>query len=231
MTGRIGTEKVQRSDLPALVELIQLEYQPSQLLYLVSTSFTRQPLRFNDQLYQPASLSLKGVHAAAQTSSATPTLILSEPVAPLQAAIEAGECAGCRVSRIVTFSTELEPPYGDGGGAQFEAENWQVERVLRLDRHQLHLKLVPALYLEKKNLPYRMILRNICQHRYRRWDEVAQAFDYQDVSCPYVGDAYYDAEGHVVSSPLQDRCSLKLHSGCKKRFSDQLPFFGFPGVR
>ena len=60
MTGRIGTEQVQRSDLPAPVELIQLEYQPSQLLYLVSTSFTRQPLRFNDQLYQPASLSLKG---------------------------------------------------------------------------------------------------------------------------------------------------------------------------
>ena len=40
---------------------------------------------------------------------------------------------------------------------------------------------------------------------------------------------YFDANDNAISSASQDVCGKRLTS-CKKRFSDTLPFGGFPGA-
>lgn len=83
---------------------------------------------------------------------------------------------------------------------------------------------------EGVQLPGRQIIRDYCDHVYRRWDPNAGAFDYAYVTCPYAGNAYYDENDQPVAAAL-DRCSKRL-TGCRLRFGENgvLPTRAFPGV-
>ena len=140
-----------------------------------------------------------------------------------------GRIQGQQFTRIVTFSEECDAPIGNGGGSSFTPETWKIDRIHSVDAYEAVLDLVPEADIHKASLPMRVMLRDLCQHRYRIWDEAKKSFDYEGVTCPYVGQASFDDEGNVAAA-AHDECSLKLESGCKKRFSGTLPFLGFPGI-
>ena len=52
-------------------------------------------------------------------------------------------------------------------------------------------------------------------------------FDYSAATCPYRFGQYFDEAGKSTNDPAADACSRRLHSGCRKRFSRNLPFLGF----
>ncbi|MGC6411279.1 MAG: hypothetical protein ACON4F_00450 [Candidatus Puniceispirillaceae bacterium] len=135
------------------------------------------------------------------------------------------------LTRFLSFASELDSPHGTGGGSCFAPESWQVAQIAELDEAQMILELVPTLDLDRRVLPARRIMRDLCQHQYRRWDAANGAFDYEGVSCPYRGTDYFNAKGAEVQSAAEDSCSQQLASGCKKRFNGVLPFLGFPGVQ
>ena len=159
-----------------------------------------------------------------------PVLHLSAAHDQLRQAAAADLLRGARLSRLQTWHTECDPPVGTGGGACFAPDLWQVDRVALLDQDQLKLDLAPLVSLNKRQLPARVMLRDLCQHRYRRYDAAAGRFDYTGVTCPYVGSASFDQSGQPVTDPANDSCSLRLETGCKKRFLAELPYFGFPGL-
>jgi len=225
----LPTSSTQGSVLPALIELIEIDADTEQFRY-ISSAYGDSAIQFQNQDYQPASISFKGYHAQSIASSPTPLLIIASAPSQLSRMAFSDRLRGQYLTRKLTFDTELDPPHGTGSGAHFEAESWQIDRVMRLDGTSLQLKLVPPVYLEEKQLPYRVLLRDICQHSYRRWDAGKAAFDYQGISCPYTGNEYFNEQGNRVSDPAADACSLRLTTGCKKRFSGALPYFGFPGL-
>ena len=84
--------------------------------------------------------------------------------------------------------------------------------------------------LEGLYLPARLVLRDHCQHSYRRWDATENEFDYSKATCPYTGTDKFTAAGEQTQTASRDQCSRRLMTGCRKRFAGELPFLGFPGV-
>ena len=89
-------------------------------------------------------------------------------------------------------------------------------------------KLASRIDQQGTQLPRRTIMRDVCSHIYRFWDDVAGHFDYSRASCPYTGDASFDVNDQPTTFQ-QDACSRRM-SGCKARFPDALPGRFFPGV-
>src|SRR5262249_38488719 len=78
-------------------------------------------------------------------------------------------------------------------------------------------------------IPRRQILRDVCGHTYRFWNEATGALDYSKASCPYTGRAPFDVNDLPTDS-MHDQCSHTL-AGCTLRFgSAPLPARLFPGV-
>ena len=185
---------------------------------------------FGGDSYAAIPIAAKGFAWSAEGPPAHPQIELSNLTRLFDGPVAADRLRGLAVRRILTLADQLDPPHGDGGGGCFPPEQWVIERVARLDDRTLRLELAAEASLEKRRFPERVMLRDLCQHRYRRWDAAAGKFDYVDATCPYVGTRYFDEEGRRTADPARDQCALRLGIGCRKRFDGPLPFIGFPGI-
>jgi lambda family phage minor tail protein L len=138
---------------------------------------------------------------------------------------------GNHVRRIITLADELDPPHGAGGANCFPVESWVIDRIAQLDNAVMRLELTAEASFEGVQFPQRVMLRDLCQHSYRRWRPALHDFDYTNVTCPYTNRVYFTNNGTRTTDPSQDACSFHLGTGCRKRFGGDLPFLGFPGVR
>lgn len=185
---------------------------------------------FGGESFAAFPLAAKGFAWTAEGPPAHPQIELSNLSRLFDGAVADDGLRGRAVRRIITLADHLDPPHGHGGGACFPPERWIIEQVVRLDRQVLRLELAAEASLENRRFPERVMLRDLCQHRYRRWDAAGRRFDYKDATCPYVGRHFFTAEGAPTANPAEDSCALSLEGGCKKRFSGALPFVGFPGL-
>jgi len=186
--------------------------------------------RFGGESYAAFPLAAKGFAWTAEGPPAHPQIELSNLSRLFDGAVADDGLRGRAVRRIITLADQLDAPHGSGGGACFPPERWIIEQVVRLDRQLLRLELAAEASLENRRFPERVMLRDLCQHRYRRWDAAQRRFDYAGVTCPYVGARYFTAEGEATADPARDVCALSLRQGCKRRFAGPLPFVGFPGL-
>jgi lambda family phage minor tail protein L len=227
MKQSISREKA-RQDHLTLVHLYALTLPSGRQLRF--TNDADIPVSFGGETYQILSVSASGFAWNDRGVPARPSLTLVNDNGLFTPQLDNPDLIGQRLVRLVTFAEECDAPLGSGGGSSFAPECWKIDRLARLDADEAVFDLVPEADLEQKSLPPRVMLRDLCQHRYRVWDESLQRFDYSNVTCPYVGTRTFDGSGNPVTNGADDVCSLNLDTGCKKRFSDVLPFLGFPGI-
>ena len=225
----IGREDVRGARLSGLVTLFRIEMEASTLRLLAGRS-TGDAAGFGGESYAAFPVAAKGFAWNADGPPAHPQIELSNLSRLFDGTVESDGLRGREVRRIITLADQLDPPHGSGGGACFPPERWIIERVARLDHRVLRLELAAEASLENRRFPERVMLRDLCQHRYRRWDGARGRFDYENATCPYSGSRYFTADGSPTANPSEDSCSLSLASGCRKRFSGPLPFVGFPGL-
>ena len=185
---------------------------------------------FGGQGYAAFPVAAKGFAWSAEGPPAHPQIELSNLARLFDGAVTGDRLRGRSVRRILTLADQLDPPHGKGGASCFPPEQWVIERVVRLDNRVLRLELAAEASLENRRFPERVMLRDMCQHRYRRWDSEAGRFDYSRATCPYTAARGFTATGAATLSPEEDVCSLRLSTGCRVRFSGTLPFVGFPGL-
>ena len=226
----ISQSKARLLDQTGFVELFELDFRNGEHLKLVNEARSDQTVSFDGSDYKSCPVRATGFRWGPLSDQQLPRLFLPVRIGSLSIPTNADMLIGAGLRRIVTLQTELDPPDGQGGGSCFAPESWEVLRIIRMDSVQCSLELGPPAQLLGAEIPRYGILRDICQHSYRVWDQKKARFDYSLASCPYQGTNYFNGAGEPVKKAAEDSCSRRLESGCKKRFSGALPFFGFPGA-
>ena len=222
------TRAAARGETATIVELFALTLADATVLRFTPSHTSN--IGFGNETYRPLPITASGFRYSGHGSPPKPSLEVSNHSGLFSAQLTNPDLIGMSVLRIVTFAEECDAPIGNGGGACFTPERWVIERIARLDEATAVIEMGAEADLDVQTLPARVMLADLCQHRYRRWDATADKFDYSDATCPYVGSACFDANGQPTTDKAKDGCSLRLGTGCKKRFVRQLPFLGFPGL-
>lgn len=222
---------VQRLEQDAIVELYEINatgYGGS-LLRFATSPVDGQPPTFGGYTFLPFPIKADGFEWSGKGTMPRPTLTVSSiDLAFLALVISADDLVGAPVRRIRTFRKHLDDGSDPDSAALFPIDYYVIERKASQTRQYIQFELSVLMDQEGKKIPARQVIRDTCSQRYRYYN--GAAYDYLDVTCPYVGTAEFAANGDVVSGGL-DICGKRL-SDCKLRFGDngQLPFYGFPGV-
>ena len=215
--------------LPGLVTLFTIDMGDAVLRLLGGRAAGGQ-VGFGGHGYAAFPVAAKGFAWSADGPPAQPQIELSNLARLFDGVVTGDRLRGRSVRRILTLADQLDPPHGQGGASCFPPEQWVIERVARLDNRVVRLELAAEASLQNRRFPERVMLRDMCQHRYRRWDSEAGRFDYSRATCPYTEPRGFTATGEATLSRDQDVCSLRLSTGCRRRFKGALPFVGFPGL-
>lgn len=133
---------------------------------------------------------------------------------------------GAKVTRISTFAKFLDAvnfPSGTNSNAQFATftnQVYYIERKVLENLEYIEFELSAPWDIHNERIPNRQIIQNTC------------IWVYRGAECGYAGPDVADIRNNYVSSPLYDgfdACAKDL-TGCKFRFTDILPFGGFPGA-
>jgi len=227
--GTLPRSATRDSVLSGLVTLFTIDSGDA-VLRLLGGRASGGQVGFGGHAYAAFPIAAKGFAWSAEGPPAHPQIELSNLARLFDGMVTTDRLRGRAVRRILTLADQLDPPHGQGGASCFPPEQWVIERVSRLDNRVVRLDLAAEASLENRRFPERVMLRDMCQHRYRRWDSAAGRFDYSRATCPYTGSRYFTAMGKATLAPEEDVCSLRLASGCRRRFDGALPFVGFPGL-
>jgi lambda family phage minor tail protein L len=140
-----------------------------------------------------------------------------------------GDPLGAIVTRWVTYADYLDDGATPDPDAHFIPHIYVVERKKQESRGFVEFELSASIDQQGKMLPGRQILRDTCLQTYRRFTE-QDGFIYDNVTCPYTGDGYFNRLGEPVGEPSEDSCGRRL-SDCRLRFGkDPLPTWAFPAI-
>jgi len=142
--------------------------------------------------------------------------------------------------RIRTYERFLDQlrdgtPNPNADGTQHKPiDRYEVNRVLNQGRiddvEVVQWELRAPIDRPNATLPRITLTRDICQHTYRVFDPATGDFNYENVTCPYVGAASFDADNNPTT-PQNDECP-QFERNCTRRFGDNavLPRIAFPGI-
>ena len=186
-------------------------------------NYTRQPIEASGFEYKAGEGTLPRptltVGNAKQMSSGT-YVSVAEITALLLLVNETtvgNDLGGAEVRRIRTLKKFLDGESAADPYAHFPIELWYIDRKASEDRAQVSFELASKFDLPGTTIPKRQVVASVCQWAYRSSE------------CSYTGTDYFDINDNSVSGAANDVCGKRLTS-CKKRFSDTLPFGGFPGA-
>jgi lambda family phage minor tail protein L len=233
----------QKLAIGKLVELFDLDLTTigGGVYHFCSAFKESADINWKGNLYTPIPIVADGFEHSGKGTLPTPTLKISN-VALVGSAMlnEFGDPLGCKVTRWVTAATFLD----DGATPDPDQHNppdiYVVERKKAQNELYVEFELSAAIDQSGRELPGRQVVRNYCNHRYRRWDAVTSAFVYTNATCSYAGSdstpggtesPYFLQSGEPTDDPSLDSCGKQL-SHCKLRFgaTEPLPFRGFPGA-
>jgi len=229
-------ERVSQSLSPGdIVQLFQLDLSPigtNQVL-----CFTPGPaVTFRGITYASVDIMAEGFEWSGKGKMPQPKLKIGNATRMISAlALDFQDLIGARLTRIRTYRQYLDGQSTSDPDAAYDPDIYTVEQKTHHDKFSIEFMLSAAMDQDGRQLPGRMVLRDVCTWRYRIWNPALNAgaggFDYSRViGCPYVGTAYFDRLGLPVAA-AQDQCGKRI-SDCKKRFGNNaaLPYGGFPGV-
>lgn len=226
---------VQRSYPGQLVTLFQLDctnLANGTILYFTpTTSSAGEAILFNGITYTPVDIEATGFEWTGSSAFPTPTLRLSNVDRLASALVIAYEdLIGATLTRIRTFSQYLDDGDTPDPLQIFPPDVYQVEQKTMHTRKQIEWKLSAAVDQQGMKIPSFPLVRDYCNHVYRKYDAVNDVMKYERATCPYSGD-YYDSSNIVTDDPRADMCPKTL-GGCRARFGENtpLPFKGLPGL-
>lgn len=227
-------EAVSQSLTPGeIVELFRLDTSSygGPVLYFCQSKFETGSVTFGGVTYEPADVEFKGLETSGVGSLPTPTIAVANTNGIVQTIVNTyGDLLGCDLRRVRTFRRFLDGQEEADPTAYFGPDIFRVERKTNENAEFIEWELSAAIDQEGKMLPGRLVLRDICLWRYRRYVPATNSFDYSQAQCPYTGNVYYDAAGNVTTID-KDQCGRRL-SHCRQRFgtATPLPFGGFPSA-
>ena len=221
----------QRLDAGTVVELFEIDARGigGNRHRFVPGPWNGAAVTYQGHDYAPTPVTLKGLRYAAGGKPPRPTLRLSRlDAAVASAALGTSSWRGAKLTRLRTLARYLDGEPEADPNRHWPPETWRLDALASANRAETVWQLTSPLDLERRPLPGRQILRDVCAWRYRERD--GSAWDYTRAQCPYTGTGYFDATDNPVTEAADDACSRRL-SGCKLRFPGQaLPFGGFAGV-
>ncbi len=183
--------------------------------------------------YLPMPIEISNIEYTGKGAIPRPTLTVSNVFGFVSQLIgQYGTIGGIILTRWQTFTDYLDngpTPTADG---HLPVDVYFFDRIAKMNKVEVQIEMRSALDYQGVKLPVRQVIRDACGLVYRVWNATAQEFNYTNVTCPYVGSAYFDATGTAQNNPALDVCSKQLDNGCLLRFtSGPVPFGGFPGVQ
>lgn len=186
---------------------------------------------FGGTTYTPVDVEFQGFEISAGGSLPTPTMRLANTDGMWQALLNTyGDLCGCTIQRVRTFRRFLDGEVDADPSTYLGPDTFRIERKKAENKSFIEWELSAAIDQEGKKLPGRVVIRDTCLWRYRRWDPDLGAFDYSKAQCPFAGAGSYDINDQPTT-PDKDVPSRRL-SCCETRFGSAapLPFGGFPGA-
>lgn len=216
--------------IEGLLHLYEIKLSNGSVAHLFPSSKKQDTVTFNHKTYQSHPIETEGFSWSPNSPIRQPILRLSHLDLPDGFAPNFENVRGGQVTLTMTLIEAVNDRTSQDYNTSFPPETWFIDKLISADEAVIQLGLEPVANLQDAKLPKRVILRDICQHRYRIYDDKTKSFDYTNATCPYTSSTYFTADGTPTTNADQDSCSLHLETGCKKRYVTQLPFMGFPGL-
>jgi len=194
--------------------------------YFTQSCYEAAPVVFRNITYTPIDIEAEGFETTAKGTLPRPKLRISNVTKALLAAVVSWDDLRCaELTRWRTFRHYL--PLGSPLDC-FPPDVFRIERKTAQNKRYIEWELASLMDFTGRKLPRGQMLRDYCDHAYRRW--TGAEFDYAKASCPYSGESCFDALGQATTPDL-DRCGKRL-SDCKLRFTGKtpLPTRAFPGL-
>lgn len=216
------------SQLPALGDVVQL--------FTLDLSFRGGPvwhftnnapaITFDGITYLPLPIMAEGFELRGEGAQPRPLLRVGNALKVLASGVQAYDALrGAKVTRLRTLHRFCDDQLDADPTAHYPLEIYYIDRKSAQGKAFIEWELVNAFDYMARRLPGRRILRDFCTHSYRR----RVGSEWVMGSCPYSNAAVFDRNDVATNDPTKDVCSKRL-SGCRARFSNALPFLGFPGV-
>lgn len=220
-------------ELIELFELDATDFGAAQVYYFVMATDDGSAVEFNGIEYSPLDFEIEGLQISGTGQLPEPTMKLSNTDNTLGAAINSfNDLVGAKLTRRKTFSKYLDGEPGADPTAIIPPDIFVIEQKTSQNKYFVEFKLVPIIDYQGIRCPKRQVLRDNCPFVYRTPTD-STSFDYSNViGCPYTGNDYFDVDGNVEGSALDDRCG-KFLSSCALRFpgdDTEIPYGGFPSV-
>jgi len=199
--------------------------------YFTSASDAEYEIMWSGQLYSPLPMDAQGFEMTTRGAFPTPSVTISNLYGAGNLLLDSYKgLVGAELIRILTLRRFLDDGDTPDPSAYITRDKFVVAQKTSHTAVAIAFKLASRMDVEGTQLPRRQILRDVCTHLYRSWDEAADAFDYSNATCPYTGAANFDTANQPTDAP-HDQCSRNLN-GCLARFPNPqpLPARFFPGV-
>jgi lambda family phage minor tail protein L len=224
-----------------LVTLYQLDTSPIQggdgtTFYFTSAEDFDHVITWGGQQYSPVPMDASGFEMTTQGTIPQPSVTISNIFGAANLLIDNYQgLIGALLSRILTLRRFLDDGATPDPNTWITWDKFVVAQKTSHNAMMMVFKLAARWDSEGTQLPRRQILRDVCSHTYRFFDQaLAEAgidwFNYSKATCPYTGSSLYDTNNNPTD-PQHDQCSRTLQ-GCRLRFGyyAPLPARFFPGV-
>lgn len=228
---------IQGFSLGARVTLFQLDLTMFGLGLFYLAPFTAgEPgvgaaVSFDGQVYSPHPMQYEGFQMSAGGTLPRPSITIANLDNSFTALVETNDdLHGGLLTRIRTYERYLDDGAAPDGNAHLPLDVYEISLKTSHTAESISWALAARMDQEGVELPSRVMVRDFCNHTTRRWNPTAGAFDYTNVTCPYIG-AAKDEDG-VACANIDEVFSKRLSTCCQARFGTTavLPTRAFPGI-
>ena len=221
----------QRLDVGAIVSLYTIERTDGTVFRFVPGADEGAVVRYQGNDFFPMPIVMSGLTADGAGPAPRPTMKISGVDAiTISTLLGFENLRGARVTRLRTLERWLDDKPTADPLRHWPVDVFRVESLSGRTKTEMAWVLASPLDYDRKKLPGRQVLRDICSWHYRVWNADTESWNYTHATCPYTGNAFFNADDVVVNNAAQDVCSRRL-SGCRLRFGNApIPFGGFAGV-
>lgn len=227
-------DHVQGFDLGDEVFLYRLdlsEFGLGLVLLTPATESNSQAISFGGETYAPHPIKAGGFEMSTVGSLPRPTVTIANLDNSFTALVEQNDdLHGATLTRVRTYGRYLDGGPDEDGDQHLPLDVYVLSQKTEHTQERISWQCAAAMDQEGAELPARTITRDYCDHETRRWNPLTAAYDYVNVTCPYIGDP--KDENGLPCAPADEVFSKRLKTCCIARFGANavLPTRAFPGV-
>jgi lambda family phage minor tail protein L len=184
---------------------------------------------YGGETYAPHPIDAEGFELSTNGPLPRPTFAVGNLDNSFTAIVEAhDDLQGGILTRIRTYARYLDDGAEPDGDVHLPLDVYLLSQKVKHTQMVIQWECSAMMDQQGVMLPGRTVSRDFCDHTTRRW--TGSAFDYTNVTCPWVG-AAKDENGDACASAAEV-FSKRLGTCCQARFGTAavLPTRAFPGV-